>query len=43
MGSWRPGWTLLIAGWASAIIITIMDVMGLPESLREAWRVIVGG
>ena len=43
MGSWRPGWTLLIAGWLSAIIITIMDVMGLPESLREAWRVIVGG
>jgi manganese transport protein len=43
MGSWRPGWTLLIAGWVSAIIITIMDVMGLPESLREAWRVIVGG
>ena len=43
MGSWRPGWTLLIAGWVSAIIITAMDVVGLPESLREAWRVIVGG
>jgi manganese transport protein len=43
MGSWRPGWTLLIAGWVSAILITVMDVMGLPESLREAWRVIVGG
>ncbi|HXF58335.1 MAG TPA: Nramp family divalent metal transporter [Candidatus Saccharimonadales bacterium] len=43
MGSWRPGIALLVAGWASAIIITIMDVMGLPESLREAWRVITGG
>jgi manganese transport protein len=43
MGSWRPGLALLIAGWASAIIITVMDVMGLPESLREAWRVIAGG
>src|SRR3989442_10923449 len=43
MGSWRPGWALLIAGWVSAILITTMDVCGLPESLRSAWRVIVGG
>ncbi len=43
MGGWRPGWPLLIAGWASAILITTMDVWGLPESLRSAWRVILGG
>ncbi len=43
MGKWRPGWALLAAGWASAILITIMDVCGLPESLRSAWQVITGG
>jgi manganese transport protein len=43
MGKWRNGWFLLIAGWASAILITIMDVVGLPDSLKAAWRVIVGG
>jgi len=43
MGGWRPGLALLIAGWISALIITTMDVVGLPESLREAWKVIVGG
>jgi manganese transport protein len=43
MGKWRPGRALLIAGWASAILITIMDVCGLPESLRSAWQVITGG
>jgi len=42
MGAWRPGIALLIAAWLSAIIITSMDVAGLPESLREAWRVITG-
>jgi len=42
MGVWRPGIALLIAAWLSAIIITSMDVAGLPESLREAWRVITG-
>ena len=43
MGAWRNGWLLLIAGWASAILITTMDVFGLPDSLRAAWQVIVGG
>jgi manganese transport protein len=43
MGSWKNGWLLLAAGWASAILITCMDVYGLPESLKEAWQVIVGG
>ncbi|HYR51090.1 MAG TPA: Nramp family divalent metal transporter [Candidatus Dormibacteraeota bacterium] len=43
MGQWRPGVALLIGAWVSALIITSMDVAGLPESLREAWRVITGG
>ena len=43
MGKWRNGWFLLIAGWTSAILITAMDIVGLPDSLKSAWRVIVGG
>src|SRR5947208_3056673 len=43
MGKWKLGWFLLVAGWSSAILITVMDVMGLPESLKSAWQVIVGG
>jgi manganese transport protein len=43
MGMWRLGWFLLIAGWGSAILITGMDVWGLPDALKEAWQVIVGG
>jgi manganese transport protein len=42
MGVWKNGWILLAAGWASAILITCMDVYGLPQSLRAAWQVIVG-
>ena len=42
MGQWRNGWLLLIAGWASAILITLMDVFGLPDSLKAAWQVVVG-
>jgi manganese transport protein len=42
MGAWRSGWFLLIAGWASAIAITAMDIYGLPESLKSAWQVILG-
>ncbi len=43
MGAWKNGWLLMIAGWASAILITLMDIYGLPDSLRAAWQVIVGG
>src|SRR5213079_2129918 len=42
MGTWKNGWFLLIAGWASAILITTMDVFGLPDSLKAAWRLIAG-
>jgi manganese transport protein len=43
MGQWKSGWFLLLAGWASALLITAMDIYGLPESLSKAWQVIVGG
>src|SRR5215469_16767318 len=43
MGEWRLGWFLLLAGWGSAILITCMDLYGLPESLKTAWQVIRGG
>ena len=43
MGVWKLGWFLLIAGWGSAILITAIDLWGLPDSLKGAWHVIVGG
>jgi manganese transport protein len=43
MGTWKNGWFLLIAGWSSAILITAMDIYGLPDSLKAAWQVIAGG
>src|SRR5262245_29096347 len=43
MGAWKSGWFLLAAGWTSALLITAMDLYGLPESLSAAWQVITGG
>ncbi len=43
MGKWKNGRFLLMAGWGSAILITVMDIYGLPDSLRAAWHVIAGG
>jgi manganese transport protein len=43
MGQWKNGWFLLTAGWASAILITVMDLYGLPDSIKTAWHVIAGG
>jgi manganese transport protein len=43
MGEWKNGRFLLIAGWASAILITALDIYGLPDSLKAAWQVIIGG
>ena len=42
MGKWKNGWFLLIAGWGSAILITAIDVYGLPESMRAAWHIVIG-
>src|ERR1700681_2710326 len=43
MGHWKNDWFLLIAGWSGAILITALDIYGIPDSLRAAWQVIVGG
>jgi len=43
MGTWKNGWLVLGAGWASAILITAMDIYGLPDSLKAAWQVVIGG
>ena len=43
MGAWKLGLFLLIAGWGSAILITAMDIWGLPDSFKSAWQVIMGG
>ncbi len=42
MGKWRNGWFLMAAGWTSAVVITLMDLYGLPDAFRSAWMVIVG-
>jgi manganese transport protein len=43
MGIWKNGWFLTVAGWGSALLITGMDIWGLPDSLKSAWHVIMGG
>ncbi len=41
-GKWKNGPLLLITGWASVVLITAMDVYGLPGALRDAWAIIQG-
>ncbi len=43
MGKWKSGGFLLISGWGSAILITALDIYGLPDALKQAWQVITGG
>jgi len=43
MGRWANGWFLLILGWGSVLLITALDLYSLPSSLKEAWRIILGG
>ena len=43
MGRWANGWFLMVLGWGSAILITLLDIYSLPESLKAAWRIIAGG
>jgi manganese transport protein len=43
MGVWKNGWFLMVAGWGSALLITAMDLYGLPDSLKSAWHVLLGG
>ncbi len=43
MGTWRCGRFLMIAGWSSAILITVLDIASLPETLSSAWKIVTGG
>jgi manganese transport protein len=43
MGRWANGWFLMVLGWGSAILITVLDIYSLPESLKAAWHIIAGG
>jgi manganese transport protein len=42
MGEGRIGAFLLVTGWASCLLITALDVYGLPDALRDAVRVFRG-
>lgn len=42
MGAWKNGWFLLCAGWTSGVLITVLDIYGLPDALKQAWSVIIG-
>jgi len=42
MGIWKNGWFLTVAGWGSALLITAMDIYGLPDALKTAWHTIFG-
>jgi manganese transport protein len=43
MGRFRAGWLLLAVGWTSCLLITALDIYGLPEALHKAWSVVVAG
>jgi manganese transport protein len=42
MGRWRNGAVLTVTGWGSAVLITAMDVYGLPGACRDALQVFAG-
>ena len=42
MGGFANGWLLLVLGWTSAVLITALDIWGLPESLEKAWAIMAG-
>ena len=42
MGKWKSGWFLLISSWACAILITALDIYGLPDALKSTWQIISG-
>ncbi|WP_420236704.1 Nramp family divalent metal transporter [Telmatobacter bradus] len=42
MRQWKSGRFLMIAGWASAILITALDIYGLPGLIRQTWQIVFG-
>jgi manganese transport protein len=43
MGPYRNGWFLLTFGWMSCLLITALDIYGLPDAIEKAWKVVTGG
>jgi manganese transport protein len=43
MGELRIGWFLLGAGWTSCVLITALDIYGLPSAFHDAVRVFTTG
>ena len=42
MGIYASDGFLLIAGWASFVLITALDLYGLPKAIEDAWQIVVG-
>jgi manganese transport protein len=42
MGKYANGWLLLTAGWTTCVLITALDLYGLPDALVKAWSFIQG-
>jgi manganese transport protein len=42
MGPHRNGWFLVAMGWSSAILITVLDIYGLPGALHDAAAIFTG-
>jgi len=42
MGDARIGTFLLVSGWASCLLITALDIYGLPDAMHDAVRVFTG-
>ncbi len=42
MGNHANGWFLIITGGTICLLITTLDIYGLPDALQNAWSVITG-
>ena len=42
MGQHASGPFLLVAGWGSALLITAIDLYGLPDALEKGWELVAG-
>ena len=42
MGAHRNGWFLMVAGWTSCLLITALDIYGLPDAIHDAAAVFTG-
>jgi len=39
MGSYRNGWFLTVTGWTSCVLITALDIYGMPGAIHDAMAV----